>query len=222
MFNTENMIKECIDEPSLVFKYIRNGYYDIVDKLIDNNLINVNLVDCVGNDVVTRLLKARQYNLVEKLMKKRNWKVNHKNCEGNTFGHILAHDNSVYAVKVIDLLNKKKNYSPNIRNNKGESILDRALNNNYIAAAIKVIEDKRFNLIDFQTFKNLLNSIFKNKNYGKYARVNSLELIIDNLEKKELDPKLSLVLSEISTNMDIIKKDIMNNDSKLLYELLNQ
>ncbi len=222
MFNTENMIKECIDEPSLVFKYIRNGYYDIVDKLIDNNMINVNLVDCVGNDVVTRLLKARQYNLVEKLMKKRNWKVNHKNCEGNTFGHILAHDNSVYAVKVIDLLNKKKNYSPNIRNNKGESILDRALNNNYIAAAIKVIEDKRFNLIDFQTFKNLLNSIFKNKNYGKYARVNSLELIIDNLEKKELDPKLSLVLSEISTNMDIIKKDIMNNDSKLLYELLNQ
>ena len=144
MFNTENMIKECIDEPSLVFKYIRNGYYDIVDKLIDNNMINVNLVDCVGNDVVTRLLKARQYNLVEKLMKKRNWKVNHKNCEGNTFGHILAHDNSVYAVKVIDLLNKKKNYSPNIRNNKGESILDRALNNNYIAAAIKVIEDKRF------------------------------------------------------------------------------
>ena len=62
MFNTENMIKECIDEPSLVFKYIRNGYYDIVDKLIDNNMINVNLVDCVGNDVVTRLLKARQYN----------------------------------------------------------------------------------------------------------------------------------------------------------------
>lgn len=212
---------ESIDEPSLIFKYIKNGDYEIIEQLIDKNMINVNLEDCVGNDVVTRLLKAKQYSLVEKLMKKRNWKVNHKNIEGNTFAHILVHDNSLNAVKVIELLNKKKNYLPNIKNNKGETILDRALDSNYLCTALKVIQDKRFNMIDLNTFKSLLNLVFNSNDYGKYTKLNTLEIIVDNLEKKELDPDLSTIISKISNNMEIIKNDILNNNSRLLYDLIN-
>ena len=217
----QQMIDACIEEPSLVFKMITLGNFDIVEYLIEDNKINVNLVDSVGNDVVTRLLKARQYDLVFKLMKKKNWNVNHKNIEGNTFGHILAHDNSLCAFKVVELLNKKKNYSPNIRNNKGETIFDRALKNNYLCTAMKVLEDKRFNSIDLSAFKSLINNIFKSKEYGKYTKINSLEIIVDNLEKREIDPSISSIVDRITENMDIIKNDILNNNSKLLYKLVN-
>ena len=217
----QQMIDACIEEPSLVFKMITLGHFDIVEYLIEDNKINVNLVDSVGNDVVTRLLKARQYDLVFKLMKKKNWNVNHKNIEGNTFGHILAHDNSLCAFKVVELLNKKKNYSPNIRNNKGETIFDRALKTNYLCTAMKVLEDKRFNSIDLSAFKRLINNIFKSKEYGKYTKINSLEIIVDNLEKREIDPSISSIVDRITENMDIIKNDILNNNSKLLYKLVN-
>ena len=116
-------------------------------------------------------------------MKKKNWDVNHQNVEGNTFGHILAIDNSVFAVKVVEELSKKKNYSPNIKNNKGETIFDKSLNNNYLCTAMKILEDKRFNSIDFSSFRNLFNTIFNSKDYGKYTRINSLELIVDSLVK---------------------------------------
>ncbi len=219
--NEQQMINACMDEPSLVFKFISNGYYEVIEKMIDENIIDVNLEDCVGNDVVTRLLKARQYDLVERLMKKRNWNVNHKNSEGNTFGHVLAQDNSICAVKVVELLNKKKNYSPNVRNNRGETIFDRALNGNYLCTAIKILQDKRFTSIDISSFKILFDHIFKCKDYGKYMKLNTLEIIVDNLEKKELDPEVSNIVEKIVENMDIIKRDIMNNNSKLLNTLIN-
>ncbi len=218
----QQMISACKEDPSVIFKIINKGYFEIVEKLVEDNSIDVNLVDCVGNDIVTRLLKARQYDLVERLMKKRNWNVNHKNLDGNTFGHVLAHDNSICAVKVIDQLNRKKNYSPNIKNNKGETILDRALNCNYLCTAVKFIEDKRFNSIDVSTFKALCNAIIKSREYGKYTKINTLEVIVDSLEKKELDPNMKELVLNISDNMDIIKKDIMNNDSRLFDSLINQ
>ena len=65
-------------------------------------------------------MDKRQYDLVIKLMKRRNWDVNHKNELGDTFGHLLALDNDVRSLKVIDQLTKKTNYSPNIKNNSGE------------------------------------------------------------------------------------------------------
>ena len=111
------LYNSCIEEPDVIFKMISMERFDVIEKLIDDNQINVNLVDSVGNDVVTRLLKAKQYNLVFELMKKRNWNVNHKNVDGDTFGHILAHDNSCWAIKVIEQLTKKKNYIPNTKNN---------------------------------------------------------------------------------------------------------
>ena len=217
----QQLMNACKDEPSLIFKFINKGYFSIIEKLIDANKINVNLEDGVGNDVVTRLLKAKQYDLVEKLMKKRNWNVNHKNIEGNTFSHILAYDNSLKAVKVVELLNKKKNFSPNIRNNKGETSLDRAINNNYLCTAMKFLKDKRFTSFDLNSFKNLYNVVFKSSEYGKYTKLDTLEVVVDSLEKKDIDPSLLNVLDKIDENMDIIKKDILNDRSTVLDNLIN-
>ena len=211
----------CIEDPESIFKVISTGRFDIIERLIDDNQVNVNLVDCIGNDVVTRLLKAKQYDLVFKLMKKKNWDVNHKNINGDTFGHILAYDNSCWAIKVVEQLTKKKNYIPNIRNNKGETILDKAVKNNYLFTAIKIIEDKRFDSIDISSFKNLCNIFIKNREYGKYTKVETLEKIIDKFDKKNVDSEVSDLVEDISDNFDIIKKDIMNNNYHSLDLLFN-
>jgi len=206
----------CIEEPELIFKIISNGRFDVIEKLIEDNQVNVNLVDSVGNDLVTRLLKARQYDLVFKLMKKKNWKVNHKNINGDTFGHILAHDNSCWAIKVVEQLSKKKNYLPNTKNNKGETILDKAIKNNYLFTALKVIEDNRFDSIDITSFKNLCNLFIKNREYGKYTKINTLKIIVGKFNKKKVDPEISNLVEEMNDNMDILKRDIMNDNYRSL------
>ena len=161
----QQLLVDCREEPTLIFTLIKQGNYEAVEQLIVEGMVNVNLCDSVGNDVVMRLLKAGQYDLVLPLMKKRNWDVNHKNAEGNTFAHILAGDNSIAAIRVVEQLTKKKNYLPNIKNNKGETALDKALNNNYLCTAFKLLEDKRFNDIDVFSFKNLINVTIKNDYY---------------------------------------------------------
>ena len=82
-YDKQQAINACSTDPSLVFNAIKHGYYDVVEILIDKNKVDVNVCDGAGNDVVTRLLKARQYDLVLRLMKKRNWDVNHQNVEGD-------------------------------------------------------------------------------------------------------------------------------------------
>ena len=222
MFNSEQqMLSACKEDPSMIFKIINKGYFEVIEKMVEENSIDVNLVDSVGNDIVTRLLKARKYDLVVQLMKKKNWDVNHKNLEGNTFGHVLAHDNSICAVKVVEQLNKKKNYIPNIKNNKGETILDRALSCNYLCTAIKFIEDRRFTSIDISSFKALCNAVIKSNQYGKYTKINTLEIIVDSFEKKDLDPSVMNLIEIMSSQMDHIKKDIMNNDSRLFDSLMS-
>ena len=221
MFSSEQQIfNACTDEPSLIFNLVKRGCYEMVEELVDEGIVSVNECDTLGNDLVTRMLKARQYELVLKFMKKRNWDVNHQNIDGNTFGHILALDDSVEALKVVEQLTKKKNYIPNIKNNKGETVLDRAINSNYVFTAFKILEDKRFNSIDVISFKKLCNSCVKNTYYGKYAKLNNLEIIVNNLEKKDLDTTLRCVVEEISDNMETIKTEIMKNKSLLLDSII--
>lgn len=216
-----DFIEACKEEPSLVFTLIKQGNYEVVEELINENLVNVNIVDSVGNDVVTRLLKAQQYDLVFELMKKRNWDVNHQNADGNTFAHILANDDSLFTVKIAEQLIKKKNYIPNIKNKKGETALDRSINNNYICTAFKLLADKKYNNIDVSQFRNLFNVCIKNKYYGKYSKINNLEIIVENLEKKDLSPNLRRIVDNISDNMDLIKNDIMNNKHSILDTIID-
>ena len=221
MFNSDKeMLNACTEDPSLIFTLIKQGEFEDIQLLIEKNKINVNQCDSVGNDVVTRLLKAKQYDLVLQLMKKRNWDTNHQNVEGNTFGHILAQDNSVSAVKIVEKLTKKKNFIPNIKNNNGETILDKAINNNYLCTAFKFLEDKRFNNIDIKLFQKLFNACIKNTYYGKYSKLNNLEVIVNNLDKKELKPSMQELIDQIKDNMSIIKEELMNNNSNSLETLI--
>lgn len=220
-YSEQEVIDVCAEEPSLIFNLIKKGEFEVVEKLLDDNKVNINICDGVGNDVITRLLKAKQYDLVLKCMKKRNWDVNHQNIEGNTFGHILAQDNSVSALKIVEQLTRKKNYVPNIKNNKGETVLDRAINNNYIYTAFKILEDKRFNDINLMTFKRLFNACVKNSYYGKYSRLNNFEVIVENLCKKELVPSMQNLLDKITNNMEAIKVEIMKDKSSVLENIIN-
>ena len=220
-YSEQQVVDACTGEPSQIFNVIKTGEFEIVEKLLNENRLNVNVCDGVGNDVATRLLKAKQYDLVIEVMKKRNWDVNHQNVEGNTFGHILVLDNSVGALRVMEQLIKKKNFTPNIKNNKGETMLDRAINNNYIYTVFKILEDKRCNDIDLITFKKLYKTCIRNSYYGKYSKLNNLEVIVDNLDKKELEPDLRKIVDVINDNMEYIKTEIMRDRSSILENIIN-
>ena len=219
--NEYNIYQACKEEPSLIFNLIKQEKYDVVEQLLLDNVVHVNTVDSVGNTVLTRLLKAKQYDLILPFMKKRNWDVNHQNVDGDTFGHILASDNSVGAIKVVEQLTSKKNYLPNIKNVKGETALDLALNNNYLCTAFKILEDKRFNDIDVFCFKNLFDASIKNNLYGKYSKIMNLQIIVDNLEKKELNYSMQKLIENIESHMEDIKKEFMKNHTSLLESIIN-
>lgn len=220
MINQSDIYSSCKEEPSKIFHYIKNGDFDVVSNLITNNIVSVNETDGVGNDVLSRLLKVREYDIVLDLMKKRNWNVNHQNDEGNTFAHILASDDSIMAVKVMEQLKKKNNFIPNIKNNNDETAMDIALNNKHLCTAFKLLEDKRFNNINIFSFRNLYEASIKNKVYGKYSKLMNFDLIIDSLSKKELDSSMNSFINVLYDNIDSIKKEFMNNRFSLIESLI--
>lgn len=220
-YDEQQAFDACSEDPLLIFALIKLGHFEVVEALLEKNKVDVNLCDSVGNDVVVRLLKAKQYELVLKLMKKRSWDVNHQNVDGDTFGHILALDNSVSALTLVAQLTKKKNYLPNIRNNKGETIFDRAVNNNYMMTAFKILEDKRFNNISVLSFKRLCHASIKNVYYGKYSKLNNLEVIVGSLEKKELVPSMQNLVNKINDNLDEIKSELMGNNYSVLEGIID-
>ena len=59
------------------------------------------------------------------------------------------------------------------------------------------------------------------KYYGKYSKINNLEIIVENLEKKDLSPSLRHIVDNISDNMDLIKNDIMNNKHTILDTIID-
>ena len=220
-YDEQQAFDACSEDPLLIFTLIKLGHFEVVEALLEKNKVDVNLCDSVGNDVIVRLLKAKQYELVLKLMKKRSWDVNHQNVDGDTFGHILALDNSVSALTLVAQLTKKKNYLPNIRNNKGETIFDRAVNNNYMMTAFKILEDKRFNNISVLSFKRLCRASIKNVYYGKYSKLNNLEVIVGSLGKKELVPSMQNLVNKINDNLDEIKSELMGNSYSVLEGIID-
>ena len=216
-----NIIKSCEDEPSGIFPLINRGEFDTVEYLIDKGIVNINTVDMNGNDVLVRLLKVREYNLVLKYIKKRNWNVNHQNDEGNTFAHILARDDSIMAVKVMDQLTKKNNFIPNIRNNKGETLLDKAIHNNYLISSLKILEDKRFTSIDLYDFKGLFDLSINNDYYGKYSKVSNFNSIIKSLNKKELQPNMKKLVDRMYDNREAIRANIMDDSLDVVTSIIN-
>ena len=216
-YDEQQAINSCIDEPSLVFELIKEGYFDIVDKLLSKHKIDINVCDKNGNDILVRLLMKGEYELVLKHMKNKNWDVNHQNKDGNTFAHILVLINYVHVMDIIKKLIKNKDFMPNIKNNNGETILDRSINNNYIYTSIKILEDRRFNNIDIASFKRLYDTYIKTNKYGKYTKMANLEIIMDSLDSKELVPRMKKLVNYFKRDYRDIKDEVLkkNKTNKL-------
>lgn len=221
-YDEKQALKACEEEPSLIFELIKEGYFDLVDELISKNKVDINTVDVAGNDVCYRLLKAKQYDLVMKFIRKRSWNVNHQNLDGNTIGHLLVRDTSISALKILESLMKSKRFLLNIKNNRGKTMLDVAIEVQNTMPALKILEEKRFNNIDVLSFKHLYKLCIKNSYYGKYSKLTNLESIIDSLEKKDgLGTSMNILIERIVDNMEVIKHEIVKNKYSLLDKMIN-
>lgn len=222
LYDEKKITKMVEADSSLIFELIKDGYFELVDKILSKKKVSINTVDVAGNDVLVRLLKVKQYDLVLKYMRRKEWNVNHQNHDGNTFAHILVTVNYVNVIKIIKELKKNKDFSPNIKNDKGQTILDKSINENYIYTTIKILEDNRFNNIDISSFKKLYNTYINSTYYGKYSKLNNLEIIIDNLEKKKgLVPSIQKLIDLINENMELIKNEILDNKTTNLEVMIN-
>lgn len=221
MFYDEKMtIESCEEEPLQIFYLIHEECKEIVDKLLTKKIVDINLTDEYGNSVLMCLLKKGWYDLVLKHMKKKEWDINHQNKNGDTFAHILVTKKYLDVMDIIKQLLKNKNFIPNMRNKEGKTILDNAINDNYIYTALKILEDDRFNNIDLVSFKNLYEKYVKSNNYGTYSKMNNLEVIINNLVEKQLLPKLELLINKITSNYETIKNEVKNNQTKVLDSII--
>ncbi len=211
-YNEDQAIKVCISNPVMIFELIKEGYTEVVDKLLTTNKELINTIDENGNSVMMRLLNKKDYSIVLKHSKNKYWDVNHQNKDKNTFAHFLVMHNYVDIAKILEILLKNKTFIPNLKNNKGETILDKAIVADQLFTITKILGDKRFDNIDIISFKYLYTKYIKNSYYGKYSKLNNLEVIINSLEhKQKLQPKMQELLEKITTNMDTIKKDLLTN-----------
>ena len=221
-YDMTQAIQACEEEPLLIFEAMREGHFDLVDCLLSKKHVSINTVDEQCDDVLSNLLKYGEYDLVLKIMKDKSWDVNHQNNEGDTFAHILVSIDYKKVASIIQKLKKLKDFIPNIKNNKGETILDKSINDHYIYTTVKILEDERFNNIDIVSFKNLYDTYIKTNNYGKYSRLSNLEIIVDNLEDKELLPRMEKVIKFVHMNFDVVKEEIFHNKKGTMDELINQ
>ena len=61
----------------------------------------------------------------------------------------------------------------------------------------------------------------ENKDYGKYSKIDNLEIIVDSLEKKDLSEAMRDLINCIIENLDRIKNDIMNNRYYTIESIIN-
>ena len=221
-YNEEQAYNACKEDPSLIFELIKENCDSAIDKLLSKKEIDINIRDEEDNDILTRLLIARKFNLVLKYMKNDKWNVNNQNKYGNTFAHYLVRFNYMDVLNIMEQLKKNKKFIPNIKNNNNETILDKSIGTNYIYTTKKILEDKRFNSIDILSFKSFYNTFIKNSDYGKYSKLTNLEIIVDNLEKKDgLLPKVKDLLDNITDNMETIKEELLINKSSNLEKIID-
>ena len=128
------------------------------------------------------------------------------------FLNLLVLINYINVMEIIKQLKKNKKFLPNIKNNKGETILDRSINGNYIYTTVKILEDRRFNSIDIASFKRIYDTYIKTNNYGKYTKMTNLEIIMDSLDGKDLVPRMEKLVGYFNKDYDFIKDEIINDN----------
>ena len=220
-YDKKETIKMCKRNPKIIFELINEKYTDVVEEILDSNRDIINLCDSNGNSVMMDLLVKKEYDLILKCVKYRNWDINYQNKEGNTFTHLLLSHEYLSIAKILERVIKNKNFIPNIKNKNKETILDIAIKNERLCGVNKILEDRRFDDIDIVSFKFLFDKYINNSYYGKYSKLNNLELVINNLEKKEkLKPRMKKVIKFIKSNIDLIKNDLLKNNSNNLDNFL--
>ena len=214
-YDVDKTMRAVEEEPSLIFELIKEGHIDLVDKLLKRKKVDINTCDDAGNSVLVRLLRHGDYDVVLNHMGNKDWDVNHQNLDGNTFAHYLVSINYVNVMEIIKKLTRKKDFLPNIKNNKGETILDKSIKDNYIYTTVKILEDSRFDNIDVVSFKNLYDTYIKSNRYGKYSKINNLEVILDSLTDKDLLPRMKKLVGFIQNNFDKIKEEVLTSQKSV-------
>ena len=221
-YNEEQAVRVCLEKPNMIFGLIKEGYIEVVDKILSLDKSIINTTDSEGNNVMMALLNKKSYDLVLKNMKNKDWDVNHQNDSGNTFSHILVTLNYLKVLNILEKLKKNKKFIPNIKNNRGETILDRAVLTNNLCTAIKILDDNRFNDIDVLSFKYMYDKYINNSYYGTYSKINNFEIIIEKIAKKDkLKPNMKKLLRVITSNIDVIKNDILVNKTNNMDIIIN-
>ena len=209
----------CEEEPSLIFSLIKESDTEVIESVINKSDYNFNIVDKNNNNVLIFLLKNKNYDLVLKYIDKID--INHQNSDGDTIMHMLVTIDYSLVKEIIECILNKNEFIPNIKNNLGETILDKSINNNYLYTTIKILGDERFNSIDIYSFKNLYETYIKSNNYGKYSKLSNLETILDNLENKKLLPRMKRLVNLIYKNLDSIKDDFYEQKTEKIDNLIN-
>ena len=213
-YNENQAIKICTENPKMIFELIKKGYIKVVDKVLTDHKDLINTIDENGNTVMMKLLSKKEYRIIINHMKNKYWNVNAQNKDGNTFSHLLVTADYINISQILSQLINNKNFIPNIKNNKNETILDKAIQDNRLYTVTKILKDKRFDNIDIASFKYLYDKCINNQYYGNYSKLNNLDLIVTSLKhKKTLHPKMKELLSKITNNMESIKQELLHNKS---------
>lgn len=220
-YDEQKTITDCDEEPSLIFALLREDHIALIDKIMSRKSFDFNVTDDNGNTIMMRLLKRGYFDIVLKHMKDKRWDINHQNDDGDTFAHILTSINDTRIVEVMKNLLKNKEFILNIRNNNGETILDESIKNNYIYTTAKILEDKRFDSVGVFSFKKLYDTFIKTNKYGKYTRLNNLEIIVDSLGNREVAPEVKEIISRIKDDYKNIKEEFINNKTERIDSIVS-
>lgn len=212
---------ECESDPSLLFNAIKCNYRDVYEYVIDKG-IDINITDEVGDNLLMKLLKNKDYDLVNKYILNEELLINHQNNDGDTIAHILVTHSYIDIKDILDKVLTRSDFLPNIKNNLGETILDKSLKNRYLYTTIQILKDKRFNSISLKSFKDLYEVYIKSNEYGMYSKLNNFTLIVDNLKKKELMPRMQKLLYLLKKGEKTIKNDFLSSKTGYLDNIINE
>lgn len=221
-YDETKTINACDADPTLVFELLKEDHIQIIDKILSRKTFDINVVDIDGNNILTKLLKKGQFDVVLKHIKDKRWDINHQNNDGDTFAHILVSMKSINILDIYKELKKNKNFLPNVKNNNGETILDKAIQSNSTFMTSKILEDSRFNEVGIASFKKYYDTYVKSNKYGKYTKINNLEMIIGNLKNKEVSPKVKAIINYLKDNFATIKEEVKNNKTKSMDSYINE
>lgn len=223
MFYDENKtIESCDNDPTIAFQLLLEEHIDLLDKIISRKTFDINVVDKDGSNIIMKLLKKGYFDIVLKHLKDKRLDINHQNNDGDTLAHILLSMKNIKVVDVFNELKKIKGFIPNIKNNNDETILDKSIKNGSTYITSKILSDKRFTEVGVVSFKNYYDTYIKNNSYGKYTKLSNLDLLLGNLEDKEVSPKVKKIIMYLKDNYDLIKEEVINNKTKSMDTYLKE